>query len=263
VDELYHSQAAESEFRSARFDSFLSSIFAKVLGRSDKLLSLEEAREILPPKAESYVGTRVVQTELIVGSEGRYNDFNRHFLPKQDFLSQRWKRVSVAYQQDKTLPPVQLYELAGLYFIRDGNHRVAVAKRRKVEFIEAEVTSLATEFSVPPVGTREDLLRAVLDYEHKRFLELLPTADIRFTTTGRYDDLAVHIACHRALLTEERGMQPTLEEATRSWHEEVYLPITQFIRDSKVLAQHPERTEADFYVWLVRHWDEALVAAGS
>ena len=68
---------------------------------------------------------------------------------------------------------------------------------------------------------------------------------------------------NRALLAEERGVPATREEATRSWYDEIYLPMTQFIRDARVLDQHPERTEADFYVWLVRHWDEALLRGSS
>ena len=262
MDDFYYKQAADEEFRGARRSTILSSIFSRVVGKSDTLLSLAEAREVLSPRAESYVGRRVVPIELIVGSEGRYNDFNRSFLPKRDFLGQRWKRVSMAYQQSKSLPPVLLYELGGLYFVRDGNHRVAVARRRGVEFIEADVTSLATDVSLPPVVSQAELRKSVLNYEHEKFLELLPRADIHFTATGRYDDLVVHISCHRALLAQERGVTMTREEATDFWYREIYLPMAQFIRDSQVMAQNPDRTEADFYVWLVRHWDAACVSCG-
>jgi hypothetical protein len=38
--------------------------------------------------------------------------------------------------QDITLPSILLYEIGGVYFVRDGNHRVSVAKIKGVEFID-------------------------------------------------------------------------------------------------------------------------------
>jgi hypothetical protein len=254
---------AEFEFRKARRRAILSSIFYRIRGEADELISLADAKSIVSPRAESYVGRKVVQVKQIVGSEERYTDFNRHFLPRKNFLYQRWKSIFVANLNFKTLPPVLLYELGGLYFIRDGNHRVAVAKRRKVDFIEADVTSLASEVSLPPVAGREELRRAVLEYEHERFLELLPDIDLRFTAPGGYDDIAVHIASHRAYIRKDRGTTLSVRDATRLWYEKVFRPISQFIRDSKILEFLPRRTDADLYVWLVRHWDDIHADMGT
>ena len=86
-------------------------------------------------------------------------------------------------------------------------------------------------------------------------LKLPGQQEIRFTATGRYDDLAVHIACHRKIQERRHGEAMSYKKATSSWHRSVYLPIVQMIRDSGVLKYMPQRTEADFYVWLLRHWD--------
>ncbi|TVQ28610.1 MAG: hypothetical protein EA382_01665 [Spirochaetaceae bacterium] len=59
------------------------------------------------------------------------------------------------------------------------------------------------------------------------------------------------------------GHRVSYQDATRSWYESVYSPLAKLIVDSGVLAHAEGRTVADFYVWLVRHWDEIPVAAAS
>ncbi|RKX84634.1 MAG: transcriptional regulator, partial [Spirochaetes bacterium] len=36
----------------------------------------------------------------------------------------------------------------------------------------------------------------------------------------------------------------------------VFTPIIDVIRKEHILNRFPGRTEADLYVWIVRHWDE-------
>ena len=259
---------AELEYSKARRRSILASLFSFASGKSDELISLEEAKDLLKPTAESYQGIRTIEISKIVGSEGRYTDFNRRFLPRRSGTRVRWKSIHVAHQKEIGLPAIQVYELGGYYFIRDGNHRVSVAIQRGGSYMEAQVTSLSIKIPLEGIETIADLKRAVLDYEHARFLESLgklelpPGEDIRFTATGRYDDLAVHIACHRKILEKRSGKTVGHETATLSWHRAVYRPIVQYIRDSKVLRYAPERTESDLYVWLVRNWDTVAVSRG-
>ena len=85
-----------------------------------------------------------VNVDRIVGSEGRYRDFNRHFLPRREFLQSRWVSIDMAHYNDVSLPPVRVYEIGGVYFVRDGNHRVSVARMRGQTMIDAEVTRLDT-----------------------------------------------------------------------------------------------------------------------
>lgn len=105
---------------------------------------------MLKPGNETYLGMKTVPVKLIVGSESRYQDFDNRFFQKKMHLKTRWEHIDMAHIQDINLPPITLYELGGLYFVRDGNHRVSVAKAKNVEFIDAEVVSLQSEIHLNP-----------------------------------------------------------------------------------------------------------------
>lgn len=254
--------AASDDFSHARARESLTRILSMLSSQSDDLLSLQEVRTILRPTSESYQGMKAVPVAKIVGSEGRYRDFNRWFLPRHRHLKARWTRVDVAHHRNIALPPINLYEIGGVYFVRDGNHRVSVARSQGVEFIDAEVVSLDTEIRLRPGMTRRDLRDAVIAYERERFyastgIKLLrPEAEITFTVTGRYDDLLVHINCHKYYLNLDKPTEIPFRDALLSWFETVYRPIVDIIRERRMLSAFPGRTEADLYVWISRRWDE-------
>jgi hypothetical protein len=102
--------------------------------------SFDEARRSLRAYNRVRRGIRVVDPEKIVGSVGRRRDFDRCFMPLRASAGERWKRVDLAFYQDKVLPPVSLYKLGDAYFVEDGNHRVSVARYHGVPAVEANVT---------------------------------------------------------------------------------------------------------------------------
>jgi hypothetical protein len=76
-------QEAAKEFASARSRALLRRIgaFLRRHPSSNRLLSFDEATEGLGPWRQAYLGSRTVPVESIVGSEGRYADFDNEFLP--------------------------------------------------------------------------------------------------------------------------------------------------------------------------------------
>ena len=76
----------------------------------------------------------------IQGSEGRCRDFDRGFAPLQDHTRERWLSVAVAWLQGHALPAVDLVEVGELYFVRDGHHRISVARALGCVDIDASVT---------------------------------------------------------------------------------------------------------------------------
>ncbi|MBL8968094.1 MAG: transcriptional regulator, partial [Spirochaetaceae bacterium] len=205
---------------------------------------------------------KAVPLELIVGSEGRYRDFNRHFLPRSDHLRSRWVRVDLAHYTDVPLPPVRLYEIGGVYFVRDGNHRVSVAKLRGQAAIDAEVSSLDAELRLTPGMTLEDLKREVLAYEKRSFYERTDFGkhtgyeDLDFTSPGRYDVILEHVLVHKYYVNQARSAEIPFGEALYSWFENVYQPIAAVIEELNLLYRFPGRTVSDLYVYIVKHWDE-------
>jgi len=257
---LYSSRARD-DFNRARLREMFSRVLALLRNEKDQLLSLTEVKALLRPHSESYRGLKTVPIDRIVGSEGRYHDFNRIFLPRHEHLRGRWVRVDMAHLQQIELPPVALYEIGGVYFVRDGNHRVSVARAQGGEFIDAEVISLKSRLPLAPRMTKEQLKRAVIELERKEFFhrtrldKLADGVELEFTDTGRYDEILRHIHGHKYYINQSLPKEISFEEAMLSWYRKVYLPIIRLIRGERILSHFPGRTAADLYIWIVGHWD--------
>ncbi|UCF97231.1 MAG: transcriptional regulator [Spirochaetaceae bacterium] len=259
--DFFVSRAVE-DFNRARGREMFGRILSLLKNEKDNLLSLQEVKALLKPTSETYRGLCTVPVEKIVGSEGRYQDFNKYFLPRHNRLKGRWIRVDTAHHQQLTLPPVTLYEIGGVYFVRDGNHRVSVGKLQGVEFIDAEVISLGSRLSLKPGMTKEQLRTAVIKLEREEFFKhtrldhLRPGLSMNFTATGRYDEIIRHINGHKYFINLSQKEEISFEQAMLSWYDTVYRPIVDLIEEQRFLKAFPGRTAADLYVWIVRHWDE-------
>lgn len=252
--------SAQQNFTKARKKAVFSRIINLLSPSKYDLLSLEEVKKLLSPRIETYKGLKVVPIDLIVGSEGRYQDFNRTFLPRREHLKKRWMNIDKLHTRNINLPPVQLYEVGGVYFVRDGNHRVSVARSQGVEMVDAEVVSLDSSISITPDMGRVELRDAVIAYEKIRFEEktgfsqAVPDYDLNFTATGRYNETLYHILEHKYFINQGYDEELPLSSAVFSWFENVYSPILAIIREHAIMASFPDRTEGDLYVWIVKHW---------
>ena len=253
---------ARGDFGRARQREIMSRILGLLKSQKDEMLSLPDVRRIVRPDGETYRGMQTVPIAKIVGSEGRSRDFNRAFLPRHDSTMRRWVNIDVAHYQNVILPPIKLFEIGGAYFVRDGNHRVSVARLQGAEFIDAEVTSLASEVAIRPGMSREDIVRAVIDFERRRFMAETgleterPGADLAFTEIGRYDEVLEHIHEHKWYLNLHQRAEIPLADAAASWYDRVYLPIVRIIRGARLLSRFPKATEGDLYVYIGHHWAE-------
>jgi hypothetical protein len=137
-------QEAAKEFAGAHQKAFLRRIgaFLRRHPSSNRLPSFDEATAALGPWRQAYLGIRTVAVESIVGSEGRYADFDDEFLPLGGSSEEKWRSVYAALRSGEDLPPVSLLKVGDAYFVRDGNHRVSVARWLGVEALDAEVAEL-------------------------------------------------------------------------------------------------------------------------
>jgi hypothetical protein len=110
-------------------------------GRRHCLLSLNDVQaHRVQGRQRSYAGLHLVPIAQIRGSEGRSADFDVDFYPLKSYEQERWTNVAVAHSLGKALPPVELVQVGENYFVRDGHHRISVAKMMGQREIEAEVT---------------------------------------------------------------------------------------------------------------------------
>jgi nucleotide-binding universal stress UspA family protein len=248
--------SAIQDFKRARRRAALEEITAHLTGKSADLLSYEEVRRKLKAREASPRVLREVPLDTIVGSVGRYSDFSRSFLPRRDSAKGRWASVKAAMTGLAGVPPIEVYQIGEVYFVKDGNHRVSVARELGASYIEAYVTEVRTKVPLSPDIQPDDLIvkAEYADFlEHTRLDTLRPEADLSMTVPGQYQVLTEHIDVHRYFLGLEQQREIPHEEAAVHWYDEYYLPVVRVIRGRGVLRDFPGRTETDLYVWTLEH----------
>ncbi len=244
------------DWERARRKALWEAVVDVLARRSGELVPLEEIKTRLNVRGSHYLGLQSVPLAKIVGSEGRYADFDRRFLPRRNTTAERWMSIDNAQYHDVYLPPVELYKIGDIYFVKDGNHRVSVARQRGQHDIDAFVTEYVVDVPLDPSLSMRDML---LKEEYSDFLDwtqlarLRPAQRIELTALGGYLDLINHINTHRYYLALERNGPVSAEEAVTSWYDHVYLPVVEAIRKHDILRFFPGRTEADLYLWIMQH----------
>ncbi len=261
-DSLPVSQAVARDYwNQARRKAFWQK-FSKALGltrQPTELLSFEEVQHKLRLAQNTYRGLQVVPIDKIVGSVGRYHDFSRTFMPLVESDGPRWQRIA-ELQMEAGLPPIELYKVGDVYFVKDGNHRVSVAKQFGATTIEAYVWEYETPVrGVTALDQVEDLIAKA---EYRAFLDRTRLdvsrrdQDIVLTEPGMYPSLELEIELFRENLEQIDGESRTYPEAAAAWYDMVYTLAVDVIAESGALDLFPGRTEADLYVWVTRHRKE-------
>jgi hypothetical protein len=207
-------------------------------------------------RGQNYIGVRQIETDKVIGSVSRYHDFDRAFLPRQTHTRSRWESIDRAHFKRIILPPVEVYKVGDYYFVKDGNHRVSVAREKGQLFLDAYVTELHTSGKI---DRDTDINKLVMEQEYMEFLSntrldaLVPDYDFRFSIPGQYDKVLQHISVHRWFMGERLKHPLTDDEAVLGWYKEVYLPLVRIIRKHAILQDFPSRTEMDLYLWIIEH----------
>jgi nucleotide-binding universal stress UspA family protein len=229
---------------------------AGLTGRSVNLLDYEDVRQKLKATGPGERRLEEIPLDAIVGSVGRYHDFTRSFLPRQDSDEKRWAEVREAMTGAGRTPPIEVYQIGRAYFVLDGNHRVSVARQLGRTHIRAYVTAVHAKVPLSPDDKPDDL---ILKAEYTDFLEttrlddLRPGADLSVTVPGQYRVLEQQIRVHHHCLNLERDQLVEYGEAVAHWYDEVYMPAIHVIRATGILRDFWGRTETDLYVWLSEH----------
>jgi len=248
---------AMEDFRHERNIASLQIILGRLTGKPVDLLSFEEVARKLRVSGGSDRGLQDIPIDAIVGSVSRYSDFTRTFLPRHDSDIGRWARVKSAVTDDQFgVPPIEVYKIGDAYFVKDGHHRVSVARHIGAKSIQANVQEIQTRVGITP-ETRPDDLILKAEYadflSHTRIDRLFADADLKLTVPGSYERLEDHIQVHRYFMGLDLKRDIPYEEAVVHWYEFVYLPVRQAIEERGILKEFPGRTETDLYLWISDH----------
>lgn len=224
----------------------------RLTGRPTELLPLDEVRDRLQPLSQSYVGLRTIAIDQIVGSVDRGVDFDRDFGPRSGRSSERWRRLAEVFPESE-FPPIDVYELGGGYFVEDGHHRVALARHRGAEYIDAVVTRVYSPVDLTEDADGSDLIHL---QEERVFLErsglgrARPSARVRFSRPQGYPQLLelVQAFGYARSLKHGRLLEPSTVAA--AWWDERYRPACDVMRREGVYDVFPYRTEGDLFLVL-------------
>ena len=111
----------------------------------DLILPFEEVVEALGRVSEQTLGLQAIPLDSIVGTVDRSRDFDRAFRPTSGRTRPRWERIAMAQRRGEDMPPISVYRIGDLHFVRDGHHRVSVARALGRTHIDAYVTEVKTK----------------------------------------------------------------------------------------------------------------------
>lgn len=221
---------------------------------STPLLSFNELRARLHLFQQSYAGLRTIEVARIVGTVDRSDDFDQDFLPRTPQTRERWERLERAFPT-LGFPPISVYQVNDVFFVIDGNHRVALAKQKGAEFIDAEVTQVHTDIEI---DENIDFEKMFYLEQARRFMQesglerSRPMARIDFTRPQGFIELLDVVKAHGYDLMMERGEMLQPDEIAADWYDRVYLPAVESIRWERLLEIEPGSTEGDLFLWVLQ-----------
>jgi len=196
-------------------------------------------------------GACSVPVDQIVGSVGRYHDFDSKFRLKQHVPSDRLQNIKKAMKEGKHLPNVKLYKIKDDYYALDGNHRISAAKEFGYHYINADII----EF-LPSKNTLENILyRERSEFDDKTGL----SHPIVLTELGQYAHLIYQISEHWKFLEQSPENPVSFERAAADWYETIYCPLTAIIKKMRLIESFPDRSIADLYTYITfNQWEKNL-----
>jgi nucleotide-binding universal stress UspA family protein len=251
---------AMNDFYEAHRKASLKTVLSAITGKSVDLLSYDDVLAHLRLKGQFDRGREEIPLDKIVGSVGRYTDFTRDFLPRRESDSHRWANVRMATESFLGVPPIEVYKVGEFYFVKDGNHRVSIARINGQDYIEAFVIEVFTRV---PITNEVSLDLLIIQEEYANFLEytridqiLTDVIDLSVTVAGAYDKLLDHISVHRYYMGIDQDREIPYDEAVTHWYQTVYLPVIEVIREKGLMRKFEHRTETDLYIWMLEYRSE-------
>lgn len=209
-------------------------------------------------------GIKAIETDKIVGSLGRYNDFSENLLPLRGDSGLRYESIKKGMLGGVNFPPIQVYQVLDNYFVIDGHHRLMAAKNLfNAKYIDAEVLEVQFEFDIAPNKTYSYNTESAKEFlikleEHsfqiKTYLSnVVLKYPLKVTELVSYGKLYEEIENYKTYYNCGEFLKKPVIFASYHWYEHVFLPAVEIIIEEDVLVGFPHRTYTDLYVWIQQH----------
>ena len=242
---------AQGDFSRARRARLLADIGRRLRREPDDvglILPFEEVIDALGVLGREDHGLQIVPLDAIVGTVDRAADFDRGFRPTSPRLRSRWERIAAAQRRGESLPPISLYRVGDLFFVRDGHHRVSVAKSLGRDDIDAYVVEIQTRVRLGADLRVGDL--PLKDHE-RLFRERVPLgrderARISVSDPWAFGTLAEAVEAWGFRAMQDRGSYMDRREVAHVWFTSEYLPVVEMLSAGGLIER--DETETDAYL---------------
>jgi hypothetical protein len=241
---------ADDDFQRVRRRQVLAHLARRLRRVPDDVgvvLPFDDVVSALGLSGERHVGLQVIDLDSIVGSVDRARDFDRRWRPTSGRPRERWQRIDVAQRRGVAMPPISVYRIGDLHFVRDGHHRVSVARAMGWRTIEADVTEIITR--IPPSGVRFRRDLAAKAFE-RVFTERVPLpAETRATLV--VDDpwswcvLSETVEAWGFRLMQSERTFLTRPVVAQRWYRDEYRPVVRMLQAAELIE---DRTEVESYL---------------
>ncbi|HKP88657.1 MAG TPA: hypothetical protein VJT75_01665 [Thermoleophilaceae bacterium] len=250
LDTGFPASDARDDFSRARRQHVLSALAARLRrepGDVHLVLPFEEVVEALGRVSERSLGVRTIPLDSIVGTVGRTREFDRSFRPTSNRTRQRWERIADAQRRGEAMPPIDVYRIGDVHFVRDGHHRVSVARAQGREDIDAHVTEVTTRV---PIDRGTSLRDLPLKSHERLFRERVPLSDAEFrevrpSDPWDYGSLAEGVEAWGFRHMQGRRELLSREEIAHVWLEDEFHPVVAMLREAGLIGKG---TAADAYM---------------
>jgi hypothetical protein len=261
---------AQTDFSRARRRGVLERLAARLRREPADfhlILPFEEVVQALGYRGERRLGLQTIPLDSIVGSVDRTRDFDRRFRPTSRRTRKRWERMATATRRGEAFPPIDVYRIGEVHFVKDGHHRVSIARAQGLPDIDAYVTEALTELGAEKTITLRDL---PLKSHQRLFFERVPLPGdarerITLSDEQRFAMLAEQVEAWGFRLIQERREPLDRGEVAELWFREEYEPVVAMLREADLIGKQTE-TEAYMkisglrYMLLRTHsWDEHVI----
>ncbi|HEX6700186.1 MAG TPA: hypothetical protein VF101_05590 [Gaiellaceae bacterium] len=232
--------------------------------RQERLLELDEVERRLKPFGRRYLGVREVPLDALVGTDGRASSFTRDFRPLHAFSRDRMRSLKEAFA-DGGFPPIVTVKLGETYFVIDGHHRAALARRGGAEVIDADVTELIARVPLPAGA---DMLEVVLRELERIFLEdsglaeARPAVRVPVSRPAHYLELLENVQLHGYHMMRNRGEVFPNADIAANWYDAIYTPTLDAIDRLRLGRLYRDAPAGDLFLLLHRHRRDAFPSTG-
>jgi hypothetical protein len=262
---------AENDFLRARRRQVLARLAQRLRREPDDvnlILPFDDVVAALGRRGERNLGLQTIRLDTVAGTVDSRRDFDRHFRPTSGRVRERWERLALAQRRGESVPPIDVYRVGDLHFVRDGHHRVSIALATGAKAIDAYVTEILTAVPARGIRRRGDLIVKSYERMFRSRVPLPPAAlaKIAVIDPWSYAELGEAVEAWGFRLMQHERTYHDRAEVARRWFAEEFTPVVRMLHTAGLIGPC---TDAEAYLGIAsqryrlmrtHEWNDEVIA---